>query len=56
MDKKEEINSFEITKDIVCTIISNSRDKFYINTSEANTIASIYQIIYNKVESLKKTT
>ena len=47
-------HSADVTKEIVCAIISNSRDKMYITPSEACTISNIYEIIYGMVEALKK--
>ncbi len=47
-------HSADVTKEIVCAIIGNSRDKMYITSREAYTIAQIYEIIYGKVEALKK--
>lgn len=47
-------HSADVTKEIVCAIIGNSRDKMYITPSEACTISKIYEIIYGTVEALKK--
>lgn len=47
-------HSADVTKEIVCAIIGNSRDKMYLTSREAYTIAKIYEIIYGTVEALKK--
>lgn len=47
-------HSADVAKEIVCAIISNSRDKMYVTPSEACTISKVYENIYGIVEALKK--
>ncbi len=47
-------HSAEITKDIVCTMISNTHNKLFLTINEALDVSKIYEIIYKRVEALKK--
>ena len=47
-------NSSKVTQAIICTMLNKSRDAIFNTEKEAQNIARMYEIIYNKVESLNK--